>query len=473
MANPSLTLSYGHFGQAVYDLDSSVWAFDRSTVSSAGLRQLGNWKTLISPATTVDQGSGSSSQRNTRDTQLAAKTLSLSNPDLFPSLSSLPEQARISAAIVSTTETYNPAIGSLLTFGSFTADGRWRHVQRVAALPHGESGSMIRLVALVKEKTGWEFDKNTWLQGYSLAGGESGYWVEDGAPVLELCFAQGEDRRSFLAARYPSRTVLFRPFHTGNRKPTMRPQHYELPPSRIDANAIAHIDMQETGGAAHAHVTFNPEYQRQMGLIDRLGNWSVWDIDGGYKEGSKYKLTLTTVGTITPIEHASNMEEGTSEPLEDGWARMLWVGNVNTIFVCTRRQAAIYDIRGEKPKRLHCASLTSPRSADWILDVHRPPERNTQFLIITSTHILLMGVQCISDIPNNDTEDCGAHILLSVVHSRGLEDITLQCSITVVNEGKTTSSSNMAIPDHLSCRNDTSVIFTFKYPGYVVSIATP
>lgn len=436
MANQPLSLTYGHLGQPVYDTENNTWIFDRKLGQSRGFREIDSWKSAILPIASSDAPSATLHSRN-RDIQLAAKGLSRDNPELYPSLSNLHEGARVSAAIISTTETYDPAFGTLLSFGSFTAEeAPSRHVRRIAALPSGESGNILRLVALAQERNGWNQDRNNWLEGPSFMGGESGYWIEEGAPIQQVCFAQGEDRSGFLAVRLPSRTVIFRPCHSRDRKSAERFLHYELPSSRIHPHPIASINIERTGGIPHADVTFNVDYQRQFGVIDQLGKWQVWDIDGGHRAGSDYTLALGASGSLESDVRDLESKEALSEPHEDGWARIMWIGDVNTIVVCTRRKIETCDIRGGKTTRLHCPEIIPPHSTDWILDVKRPMETKSQFLVLTNTKLIFMGVQCKGDSSINDDMDCGSHVLLSVVHSRSPEDVSLQISVTVSDDSK-------------------------------------
>jgi RNA polymerase I-specific transcription initiation factor RRN6 len=263
---------------------------------------------------------------------------------------------------------------------------------------------------------------------------EKGFWVEDAVPIQQICFAQGDNRASFLAVRLPMKTRIFRPVYHDRRKSAVRSPLYELPSSRIDPHPILSISPDQTGGAPHADVTFNPDYQRQFGIVDQKGNWSIWDIDGGSRRVSKYTASCTILG---PLRGSQDGIENT-EPMtqEDGWARILWVGDVNTVVVCNRRELKVFDISGNQFTALKSPELMAEHAADWILDVKKHPLYAHRFFVLTSTHLFLAVVTCKKDVLGNSDMEPGARILLSWTHFRGLEDITLQlCTPVLSSEG--------------------------------------
>jgi RNA polymerase I-specific transcription initiation factor RRN6 len=439
MAKPSLNdLNYGHFGQAAFDLENGSWNFGRKIGQRNHLIQLETWKKVLAPAIKFDQTGIPEHAQNIRNAQLSARALGRSNPEITPSLEFLPKLAVTSAAVTSIVRAYNPAIGPLLSYGSFTFRDHHENPRRVVALPAGECGNILRLVALRKEKHGWGSDKSIWIEGPSIVDEESGYWMEDAAPIQQVCFAQGDMRSAFLATRYPTKTVLFRPIYRADRTPSKRNKYYELPNSKIDAQPILEINVEQTGGVPHADVTFNPDYQRQIGIVDQKGNWSVWDIEGGRREGKSYALTCAALGTVTSQEpdHSEELEDADSITRDDGWAKILWIGDVNTILVFNRRTTGIFDIRSKAFTSLKCAELIPKRSADWILDVKPHPRNKRQFFVLTSSRLFLMAVISLNDLSNNDGATAGAAVLIAWAHFQGLDDITLQLYVpTTSDEG--------------------------------------
>jgi RNA polymerase I-specific transcription initiation factor RRN6 len=433
MAKPSpYDLNYGHFGQATYNLEDGSWTFDRAPGHERVLHQLGPWKVVLQPASSFLI----SSSESARDAQQAAKSLGKNKFEIVPSLDVLPALALESTAVKNVTETYDPAIGDLLSFGSIPLEGSSARARRVAAVPGGQCGNLLRLVMLSRDRQGWASDKSIWLEGHTFVNEEnaSGYWVEDAVPIQQLCFAQTESRSPFLAARFPTKTVLFRPILHHRPRPAMRSRFYDLPASHINPRPILSLSHERTGGAPHAHVTFNPDYQRQLGIVDVTGNWSIWEIDGGHK-GARYSVSCVVSGLLN-ID-APDPEDETKTAIEDGWSRILWVGDVNTILLCNRRRLEIIGIKGGDPVSLNCPQPVQSHSADWILDIKHHASSKHLFYVLTSSRLIVMAVTCQNDVVGQRDLVPGATVLLSWTHFRGLEDITLQLGIpNVSDDGK-------------------------------------
>jgi RNA polymerase I-specific transcription initiation factor RRN6 len=121
---------------------------------------------------------------------------------------------------------------------------------------------------------------------------------------------------------------------------------------------------------------------------------------------------------------------------EDAWARILWVGDVNTIFVCNRRHASIVGIKGGSFEYLPCPTLISSRTSDWILDVKRHPSARGTFFVLTSTELVLMTVITASEAVDANVGPVGARVLLSWRHYRGSEDFTLSMTVHMLDEDR-------------------------------------
>lgn len=354
---------------------------------------------------------------------------------LAPDESQLAELENISAAVVSATSTYDAAVGHLLSLGWISCEGPCDHQPlRVLALPTGELGNILCLHVLTTEHHGWGLDKSIWLEGPSMRNGESGYWNEEAAPIQQVCFAQSEDRHSFLAVRLPRRTVLFHPVCGHVRKPVGASDHFALPPSPIAARPIGHIAMEQTGGTPHADVAFNPHNQRQFGLVDQRGNWSVWHVHDGDEEG-QYTLTCNSQHRCTSTEDEAI---STPSPVEDGWARILWLTK-ETIAVYDRRQIAVFDVESSLIQ-LESPRLIAENSSDWILDVKKHPKNKRQCYVLTSSRLFLLNVYGINEAADAGYTAAGATTLDSWCHFRSPEDITLQLSVHSTHQGNIVAS---------------------------------
>jgi RNA polymerase I-specific transcription initiation factor RRN6 len=426
-------LNFGHFGTATYDVDNSEWTFSRK-LDRHELVPLGHWRTVV-PASIHFPTPALS--RPAPNVQQNVKALVRDCPDLVPAIEHLAELEIVSAAATSATFTYDATVGDLLSFGNITCRGHADHGSKhVVATAMGEVGNILRLEVSLTERYGWgDIDKlkGTMMEGPSMTSGECGYWNEEAAPIQQICFAQTEARSSFLAVRFNSRTVVFRPSYLHRRKATPS-AYFDLPPSSVDARPILSISGKETGGASHAHVSFNPDYQRQFGIVDQRGQWSIWDIEFGH-QNSKHTVHCSARGNIVSVEDESEDEDGNKKAYkEDGWARITWVGDATTIMMANRRHIRLFNFRSGSIS-LKCPPLLSTNSADWILDLKKHPSNKSQIFVLTSTRLYLLAVTCLSDDGENEHVDAGATVLVSWTHYRGTEDITLQlCLHTLGND---------------------------------------
>ncbi|KAH3969747.1 hypothetical protein HBH68_137300 [Parastagonospora nodorum] len=431
MADSTLShLNYGHAGTSTFDIDTQNWAFARqftaTTLKQIGIRDRNSIDAIRAPVQLANTGT---TTRQT-DAKHNAKALFRNYPQLTPANDLLPDLAAASAAVLSATHKYDPLVGSLYSTGSITyTDSRsykWDNPRRIAATVSGEAGNILRIAFLYQEAMGWGNDKSVWIRGDTLRNTETGYWNEQAAPIQQVCFSQSEDRSTLLAVRMLTKTIIFRPFYSQRPQPAANSQYYHLPPSLINAHPILTLENEETGGTPHVDVTFNPDFQLQFAVVDQNHVWSVWDIDQKRKS-TEYKLSCLIQGTIAPADDEEMVAE-------DGWARILWVGDVNTVLVCNRRQLSIIGIEGTSFAYLPCPSVISPRSNDWILDAKKHPLLRGRFFILTSTELCLMAVTTPSEAVDLAVGPVGARVLLSWRHYRGAEDFTLNISLSMLND---------------------------------------
>ena len=372
-------LDYGRPGLTIYDLDSREWTFSRQPIATQ-LRQAAEWQVALPPAANfVDSGYPTTSTNTRKD----ARRLTHNYPQLAPAVKQLPELSVVSEAVTLAAATYDPLVSDLLSFGTIFLNKSGRS-KRIAALPAGPSGNVLRLVVLGQQKQGWGTDKSVWLSGPSFKDADSGYWNEDAVPIQQVCFAQVESSNSFLAVRLPSRTVLFRPSYRRGRFAADQSIHYDLPSSIVSAHPIYSFTLNQTGGVPHADVAFNPDYQFQLGIIDQLSNWGVWQIERRAKR-DEYSVSCLVQGGILPPQDSS-LDEG------DGWARILWAGDNNTLLVCNRRHLSLISIKEGAFEYLPVPSIILQRSTDWILDIKRHPQNQSRFLVLSSKRLFVVAV---------------------------------------------------------------------------------
>jgi RNA polymerase I-specific transcription initiation factor RRN6 len=422
-------LNYGHPGAAAYDLENRDWSFARQYT----VRRWKQIRTLngTHPASTLVTSSSTELSfppvsATYTSIQKEVRSRIRDNPQLAPTSGVLPALAIVSSTISSTTATYDPLVSSLVSFGSATLEDKYEDPRRIAALPTGEGGNILRLAFLNQERLSWRMDRSVWADGPTLKEAYCGYWNEEAAPIQQVSFAQSEERSSLLAVRLPTRTVLFRPVYHRRAQAAGYSPFYDLPASTIDAHPILSIESSETGGFPHTDVAFNPEFQLQFALLDQSQTWSVWAIEPRRQVGS-YSASCFVRGKIRGSEDIDVSGE-------DGWSRILWVAGIHTLLVCNRRHLSIVSIKGGSPTYLACPSMFSERSADWILDVKRHPKLRDRIFVLTSTRLILMVVSPSSEDVNAGMDGAGATILAAWRHYRGAEDFTLQMSVQMVSD---------------------------------------
>ncbi|KAL5400066.1 hypothetical protein PMIN06_001047 [Paraphaeosphaeria minitans] len=419
-------LNTGHFGIPAYNLETSRWAFVR-TSTGACFRQLDPWKVVVPPAIRFP---APRNPRTLRDARKATKSLARDFPELVPASEHASELEPVSAAATASINAHDATVGQLMSFGTMTPLSNRAHLaKRAVALPAGEGGNILRLQLLSKEKRGWGSgaisDSLCYLDCLSWKG-DRGFWSQDATAIQQVCFAQPERSGSFLAVRLPQRVALFRPTYR-HRPAAVKSRLYDLPPSAIDCRPFHSVCIKETGNIPHADVAFNPHYQRQFAIVDQNSSWSVWDIDGTQRN---YIVTCAASGIMLAVEDGDKDQEEDLEPRrEDGWARIMWVGDANTVLVCNRKRMELIDLKQPTrslsiPQVIHWPP-TKSQSLSWILDVKRHPLLDEkQFFVLTSTRLYLFAV--ISDESRGSPSDLDAAIVLSWTHFRGTEDVTLQ-----------------------------------------------
>ncbi|KAF3043106.1 hypothetical protein E8E11_008085 [Didymella keratinophila] len=405
--SPLSDLNYGRPGLTTYDLDDREWHISRD-VTRQTLQQASEWQLAI-PAALGPLPTNHST--NATSTRKDARRLAHNYPHLVPAATSLPDLSAVSEGVMSAAATYDPHIGDLLSFG--TVFSKSFRQKQIAAVPAGPSGSILRLVPLGQQRYGWEGDRSVRLEAPFYSVIDSGYWNEEAAPIQQVVFGQSETSNSLLAVRLPFKTVFFRPSYHRGRRAAKPSRYYDLPPSLVSAHPIFAITPDQTGGAPHVDVAFNPDYQFHVAVVDQRGAWSLWQIERRVKR-DEYSSSRLVGG------HINMTEEGVDDP-EDGWARILWTGS-NTLVVCNRRQLSVVEVTGETFEYLHAPPIISQRSSDWILDIKQHTQN--RLFVLTTTRIFLISVTTSNGAV--DSTQAGAAILLSRRHYRGDEDLTLQ-----------------------------------------------
>lgn len=464
MAERSLHhLNYGHTGTATFDLENGEWGFAK-TWSKTQFHQIIPNRRIAAPSTELIPPSmdlpTSTPSTLTVHIKEHVKELARKYPEVATTTEFVPSLAVTSTAILSTSSTYDPLVGDLFSIGSIKYHkASTQHARRAAAMVAGDGGNILRLVLFFKESQSWTDNTRVWLEGETLKNTETGYWNEEAAPIRQICFPLSQKGGSLLAVRLPTKTVIFWPIFDSRRLPARPSPFFNLQPSCVDPQPVCTLDMEQSGGSPHVDVSFNPDYYFQFGIVDQDQMWSVWELKR-HLPSPKISVSRLVRGPISAHRNGSLIGG-------DGWARIRWVGDVNTILVCNRRQLSIFNLQGGDFTQLACPELFSPRSSDWILDVKPHPKHRNRFFILTSSAIFLMAVTTYAEAQNANAGNAGAEVVVSRKHYRGAEDFTLSINVDdlcldegLVDETPVSHRGEVAVLMH-SRLNHLVQLFTF------------
>ncbi|KAI5838985.1 RNA polymerase I-specific transcription-initiation factor-domain-containing protein [Morchella snyderi] len=266
-------------------------------------------------------------------------------------------------------EILDPTIGTLLAFGGALDEQRNGRFTETAVMAMGAVGSEIGLGSVVEGWRGVEGAKGVSVGVLGISGVEK--VVECGGRVRQVCTAGGESKSS-MAVRTASSTMLFRQRRLAAPLPGQATRLAAIPLASVAGGA---------GKRAHAHVTFNPWYEKQFGIIDEGGRWRVYDLEGAQARDWRIRSNIKALETAKGYVGA---EGGT------GWGRLLWGADVNSVIACDRKRAGLFDIRNAPSTR---ADITIPvyQGVDqgYLLDLQRGPESASQtndvFLLTSAT----------------------------------------------------------------------------------------
>ncbi len=427
-----LGLNYGHFGEPSYDSENHEWHFPRQPGRTRELKQIGQpVRALQSPLRWPPAHVQSATER-TRNIKL----LTHQYPELGPASFLLPELAQISEVVDHVTSVHDPTVSELLAIGeAVDVDNKNRRsTLPIAAVAGGAAGEAVRLILLSNEKQGWEDSKNIRLSTFSSKGGEEGWWSGNGSPIQQLIFAEAEGRSSsWLAVRYHGAISVLRPQLRRNADTLSFAYAASTrnPPSRLNANHIVTLSIDQGNHVPYSDVAFNPWYNQQIATIDQKGAWAIWDIEklGKQDKGRRF-WTVKKIrggGLLDSLPEGPEGETMNSS-IADGWGVVLWAGDLSTIVVASRRMLAVFDVTGD-PKLLSTPRLISTTTSEWILDVNRSSTDLTHVFVTTTSSVFWLQVVASAGYHEGQEMAAGAKCLLSWRHFRDPEDISLSLQI--------------------------------------------
>ncbi|CAK3892251.1 Hypothetical predicted protein [Lecanosticta acicola] len=394
-------LPYGHFGRVNYDPGEKTWRFGRTLSAGNRLQRL-----EASDLSPLPVASGSCRRAEPPSVRYAKQIQALATdfPELQPASSILPPLLRVSEAAVEAAHRHVPIEGDLMAFANIRSAVLHRLVP-VAALAAGADKTVLRLIIVSLRKYGWERDPSTWLEVPSLRGEEI-QWSCDGGPIQQVHFAQPiEHGEALLAVRLLGKTLLFRP--------TIRRVAVKGSSSALDPNLLYSIGLEQTGGRSHVDVSFNPWFPQQVGVVDVTGAWRVLEFE-----------TRTMERVVRLLEPPSrNKRPEPVSVVDDGWARISWVLNVDIVAVCTRSSLDFFGIGGEDTKCVKQISATLFGHGTWLLDFVVPSDQPEYFCLLSSRHLALYKTM------REGPGKIGVGLKARILHYRNPEDLTLKLKV--------------------------------------------
>lgn len=372
------------------------------------------------------------------------KWLAKAHPETFPAGISASSFGKLLAS-----EAYSFApLGSLLAVG-YAVDPereagsrnnkRKARIARIVAVASGEAGHILKILRPQVELRGWS--KRSGAARLSLLDSESPdtvHWSGTGGRIFQVVSANdAEDSGTWLAARQASVTTIFRPIF-GKLHSPVATRGYSEPslPSLVNPNPVLSLGFEHTKMVVQADVAFNPLYSRQIAIIDTSGSWRILDLERGHSR----------TGLVPKVKRTGNfyddyLSDPTSEPPAldhaDGWYKILWAGDVNTILVCNRHHIVAFDVK-VNAQRLKSAEILVKGSSDWILDIQRSSQIEGQFYVLTTSRIFWIEVIAAGE---NESENAGgSKVLLSYRHFRDANDETMKLVCPKSEKGMSCSS---------------------------------
>jgi RNA polymerase I-specific transcription initiation factor RRN6 len=362
-----------------------------------------------------------------------------SRPETFPGYTITSVLAKAHDAV----RTEHSRSGSLLTVGRAVDADRISRSRRPRILckPCGGAGHVLQLIKPDIERRGWGRYSAAELTLLELESSERGYWAGTGGAIRQIESADDENESgAWLAVRQDTIITIFRPLygrlHHFSSHPTgFRPINSS---SRLNPNPVATLTTERMTTEDYMDVSFNPWYARQFAVVDARGYWSIWDLERQDGKGSPEKLIPGKKGNLNDGHNQDIVPRPAPIDHADGWYRILWACNINTIVVCNRRYIAVIDITSALVRLLSIEVLTG-NSTEWTIELKRSPEHLNYLFILTTSRIFWVEAFSPGEDGGDQIAFSGIKVKLSYRHFRDPNDQTL--TLTLVNNDPGMNSS--------------------------------
>ncbi|KAI7319628.1 hypothetical protein KC315_g9676 [Hortaea werneckii] len=180
-------------------------------------------------------------------------------------------------------------------------------------------------------------------------------------------------------------------------------------------NTIFELPISMTGAESYADVAFNGWYNRQFGVVDQIGSWSVWELYG--RKGNKAKCIAASALAFE--------RNRSSSVTNDGWARFRWICSPTVIAIANRTKVVLHEISSES-KLSPSKTFEIEASQHWILDLAAPLSYPNYLCLLTAQGLVIYIVRCDEDV------GLSATAILDLKHFKNPADTTL--SLTTLGD---------------------------------------
>lgn len=177
-------------------------------------------------------------------------------------------------------------------------------------------------------------------------------------PIRQISANSTNNSRHLLIRNHTSST-LFELIHNPSEQTSIKNTH-------INSIPLVIIENNDTGNCEHSDVIFDFFNKKELVVINRKGQWSLWDIEGRFR---------------TIEQSSSNIFENIKET--DGWWKIDWASSPRSIIVSGRYGVKLFDFRAPSNQN----SLYSLQNSQNILDFCKISENSNYFFVLSTSEI--------------------------------------------------------------------------------------
>ena len=417
-----LDLRYGLLGDPTYDSCEHTWQFTRENLAVPRLKPVDGLQPVSDCSKiSLEQGDGTAS-----DFQ-AVKGLLDDCPLLAAAYPATFLNVRKSVSARASHQRHDPSVGNLCARAT-AISRQWRkHPVNLPILAtiSGSRRELLKLTLLNRQLLKWDNGKGFELSQLTAKGGEEGWWrAPQGAPILQICVPRAStgEIQGHLAVRTAEEITILQPVLHSEPRPIQRDgfHRFDFVSSRLSAHECLSLRHKQASRAPFSDVSFNPCDSLQLGTIDNLGSWDIWNIKLAINERDVWTIERGFGDVMRPTKEQT-FSNGHSN---DFCAKIFWVCNYRTVIVARSLQIMLAVLVREK-KVLDLTDLVLGRRGDWLIDAQSRRQSSEHILFLTSTRLTILYVETKADKHTLQKVHLAVSAQLSWLHYRNPQDDSL------------------------------------------------